>query len=97
MTLSRVRTRLASESEALRMHFGVSQLFLFGSVVRKQATPRSDIDLAVEFLAPPTLDRLLDLGDYLEALLGAKVDLVTLSSIRPRVLERIRPEMIRIA
>lgn len=97
MTPNRVRTRLAPESEALRARFGVSRLFLFGSAARKQATPTSDVDLVVEFIAPPTLDCLLDLADYLEGLLGAKVDLVTLSSIRPRVLERIRPEMIRVA
>lgn len=63
---------------------GVRRLALFGSVLRDEARADSDIDLLVEFQPKAkSFDRLLDLGDLLERVLGHRVELVTVESLSP--------------
>ena len=71
---------------------GARHVRLFGSVVRGQAGPDSDIDFLVD------LDHgrsLLDLGGLLmdlQALLGRKVDIVTPAGLRHTVRESVLKE-----
>jgi predicted nucleotidyltransferase len=81
MTRDEVLQFLTANKEELARR-GVSSLVLFGSVARGEARPTSDIDLLVEFEGPATLDRYLELEDFLEDLLGCSVDLVTKRSLR---------------
>jgi len=69
---------LAEHRERLATEFGVKSLALFGSVVRDEATPVSDVDLLVEFDGRPVgLFHLSRTQHYLESILGvSKVDLV---------------------
>lgn len=86
--------------ERLRDHpdimerFGVKALSLFGSVVRDEARPTSDIDLMVEFHPgqPGGLFRYVELKHALEGLLGRPVDLITSTNIKPRLKRRILEE-----
>jgi predicted nucleotidyltransferase len=66
---------------------------LFGSVVRGEATPDSDVDLLVEF-APgeKTYDRFMALSDLLERLLGHRVELVTVEALSPFIGPHIQAE-----
>lgn len=67
--------------------YQVRELSLFGSAVRGEMRPDSDIDLLVEFLP----DASVDLVDYaalmidLSALLGRKVDLVSKTGLKPLI------------
>lgn len=66
---------------------GASNVRVFGSVARGEATAESDIDVLVD-LEPGR--SLLDLGGLLmdlRALLGCNVDVATANSLRPRVRE----------
>ena len=83
---------LRHHSTALHRDFGVSGLVLFGSAARGEAGPRSDIDLLVDFDAPPGLLRLGRLKAHLESILGRRVDLATRGSISPELEERIRAD-----
>lgn len=78
-----VQARLtAAQAEILAL--GVRRLALFGSVRRDTADVESDIDVLVEFVpGQKTFDHFIDLGDLLERLLGAKVELVTPESLSP--------------
>ncbi|MGE5478116.1 MAG: nucleotidyltransferase family protein [Bacteroidales bacterium] len=86
--------------EALRAHrdlfsrFGVVSVSLFGSVVRDEARPMSDVDLMVEFApgCPGGLFRYVELKHALEGVLGRPVDLITKGNIRPRLKDRILAE-----
>jgi hypothetical protein len=84
--------RLASAGPQIRA-LGVARLALFGSVLRDQAGPDSDVDLLVQF-APgaKTFDRFLALTDLLEGLLGRRVELVTTESLSPFIGPRILAE-----
>jgi predicted nucleotidyltransferase len=65
---------------------GVMRLGLFGSFVRGQPGPDSDVDLLVEF-APgkKTFDNFMQLAFLLEDLLGRPVELVTPESLSPHI------------
>jgi uncharacterized protein len=73
--------------------YGVKSLALFGSVVRDEANPASDIDLLVEFDRPVGLFGLFALQDRLEEIFGCKVDLGTPDSLKPRLRASVISEM----
>jgi len=72
--LQREQTYLASE-------FGVSKVGLFGSYAKGQPDENSDIDLLVEFDRPIGF-QFFDLVDYLETVLGRKVDILTPAGVQ---------------
>jgi predicted nucleotidyltransferase len=75
---------------------GVVELALFGSYARGDAGPQSDVDFLVE-LSEKSFDRYMDLKEFLQELLGRKVDLVLKSAIKTRLRERILSEAVRAA
>jgi predicted nucleotidyltransferase len=72
---------LRERQDYLRDEFGVSRIGFFGSVARDEPNDSSDIDMIVEFSRPIGF-RFIDLADYLEGLLGRKVDLLTSAGIQ---------------
>jgi hypothetical protein len=76
------------------LRFGVKGASLFGSVVRDEARPMSDVDLMVDFLPgqPGGLFRYVELKHALEGVLGRPVDLITRNNIKPRLKARILAE-----
>jgi len=77
--------------------FGVKSIALFGSVVRDEAGPASDVDVLVEFDGTATFGRYMGLKLYLEDLFGVSVDVVTPRSLKPRVRPYVEREAIRVA
>jgi predicted nucleotidyltransferase len=68
----------AKEIEAFCRRWDVIELALFGSVVRDDFRPDSDVDVMVKF-APGVgkdLFDFVDMRDELEAIFGRKVDLI---------------------
>ena len=63
---------------------GVRKLGLFGSYVRGEQKPNSDLDFIVA-LATYTFDHYMDVKFFLEELFGHEVDLVPEDSIKPRL------------
>jgi hypothetical protein len=68
----------------------VTELALFGSVLRDDFGPESDVDVLVTFApeAPWSLFDLVDMVDELEAMLGRKVDLVESAGLRNPIRRR---------
>lgn len=72
--------RLTALRQALADCPNVLAVFLFGSQTDGYATPASDIDLAVLFERPPSLQEELALGAVISEALGTeRVDLVNLN------------------
>ncbi|MHB0876008.1 MAG: nucleotidyltransferase family protein [Anaerolineae bacterium] len=88
--IERLRTMLPELSE----RYGVAGLAVFGSYVREEQTSASDLDVLVEFEAPISLYRQVELEDLLSQRLGVKVDLVPRRALRPRVGERVLREAV---
>jgi len=68
----------------LKRRFHVKKIGLFGSVLRGEARPESDIDVLVEFKkGQATLQNLLALREHLQTLFNRQVDLVTVGGLSP--------------
>jgi len=79
----------------LRKRYGVRTLGVFGSYVRAEQRRRSDLDVLVEFDERPlTLIQFIELEHHLSDLLGAKVDLVEKSALKPGIGQRILQEVL---
>lgn len=79
---------VSNESVAELCHrYRIRELSVFGSVLRPDFRPDSDVDVLVDFLpeAQVGLFDLMDLQDELERLFGRKVDLVTKPALRPEL------------
>ena len=72
---------LRQSYEFLSSEFSVKRIAVFGSVARDAITPDSDVDIVVEFNDPIGF-RFARLVEYLENLLGHKVDVLTKDGIR---------------
>lgn len=70
----------------------VKRAAIFGSYVRSEQTPRSDIDILIEFKGKKSLFDLVNLEFTLQEKLGKKVDLLTYKSIHPLLRKRILKE-----
>ena len=88
---------LLANHRADLVRYGVRSLALFGSVVRGEQKPESDIDLLVEFEGPATFDGYMELKFYLEDLLGQSVDLVTLKALRPQLRPWIEQDLVYVS
>ncbi|MBN2392538.1 MAG: nucleotidyltransferase family protein [Anaerolineae bacterium] len=65
---------------------GVKRCGLFGSFVREQHTPQSDVDVLVEFNPEQkTFANFMHLVFLLEDLFGRKVDVITMESLSPYI------------
>jgi len=96
MQRQEILDRLARKSAAFES-LGVASLRLFGSHARDQAHDSSDADFVVQFVDPPTFDRLMDLKFQLEEALGIPVDLTTEAALRPQMRQRIERDAVRVA
>ena len=73
---------------------GARRVRLFGSVVRGDAEPQSDVDVLVDFERGRSLFDHAALMLELEALLGCKVDVVTERGLRERIRDRVLKEAV---
>ena len=72
---------------------GARKIAVFGSYVRGEEKPRSDIDIIVEFSERKSLLELVRIERELSEVLGIKVDLLTEKSISPYLIDTIGTEM----
>jgi predicted nucleotidyltransferase len=93
MTLPQLTAQRERILDFARRH-GATQVRVFGSTVRGEATPTSDVDLLVD-LEP---DRsLIDLGAFLmdvQDLLGCRVDMMAEEGLHAHVRDRILGEAV---
>jgi len=91
--LAELRDLLREQLPLLQQRYGVASLGLFGSYVRHQAGPGSDLDLLVRFHHAPGLIRFIELENHLSDLLGVRVDLVMAEALKPAVGQRVLAEV----
>jgi predicted nucleotidyltransferase len=74
--------------------YGVTKVGLFGSCIRNEMVPDSDIDILVEIEKDISLLDFVGLKLEIEEVLGRKVDLVEYDTIKPLLRERILKEQV---
>ncbi len=94
-TLEEIKKILREHKEELKRKFGVKEIGIFGSYVRNEQTEVSDIDILVDFEKPIGWE-IVDLKEYLEKILGIKVDLVPKGGVvrKPLLWKYIKEEVV---
>ncbi len=77
--------RIIAQHRAELTALKVKHLYLFGSVARDEARPDSDVDVLVEFAEPVDLFDIGGLGSFLEQILGRRVDISMMKTLRPQI------------
>lgn len=86
---------LTDNQPRIQSEFGVTGLWIFGSVARGDNRPDSDIDILVEM--PPKIFLLSALKDFLENILHTSVDLIRRhSNLSSKFIEQINQDAIPI-
>ena len=95
-TLNEIKEILEAQKAYLASEYGVKVIGVFGSYVRGDEHPDSDIDILVELERPPriSLIGLVELEEYLSDVLGVNVDLAIKKNLRKRIGERILSEVV---
>lgn len=96
-TLEDLKQLLMKHKSEIKERFGVKNLYIFGSYVRGEQTPESDIDILVEFeKGKKTFRNYMGLKFYLEELFEKKVDLVIKEAVRKELKKNIYGEAINV-
>jgi predicted nucleotidyltransferase len=74
--------------------YGIRRVRLFGSVVRDEARPESDLDVLVDFEPGRSLLDQVGFEQDLEALLGCRVEVVAEGGVSPYLEGRILQEAV---
>ena len=93
---SKVLELLREHKPVLAERFGVVEIAVFGSTIRDEAGPGSDVDILVGFDRPTEPDCYFGAQFYIEDLLGRPVDLITEKALRPELRPYIEAEAIRV-
>ncbi len=97
-TLDEIKRILEAQREYLATNYGVTVIGVFGSYVRGEQHPDSDVDILIELERPPriSLIGLVELEHYLSDMLGVKVDVAIKKNLRKRIGERILSEVVHV-
>ena len=92
ITKSEIKNRIRNNTPLLR-RYNVSKIGIFGSYVNGMQGETSDVDILVDFSGTVTLFQYVHLADSISDLLDTKVDLVTVSGIKPALKDKIMQEV----
>jgi predicted nucleotidyltransferase len=93
LTIAEVR-RHAAELRAIAERHGVSDVRVFGSVARNEATETSDLDLLVTAVPGSGLFALSAFATEVEDLLGVFTQVVTMNGLKPRMRAHVAAEAV---
>ncbi|MCB9771301.1 MAG: nucleotidyltransferase family protein [Candidatus Omnitrophica bacterium] len=93
-TLKTLKSLFDKKRELFKKTYHVKALGIFGSYSRGKATPKSDLDMLVDFSQTPTMFKFIEFERQLSQTLGVKVDLVTRKALKPLIKKEILKETI---
>ena len=95
-TKEEILTKLKEIKPALNEKFYIKNLGLFGSYIRGENSPSSDIDILIEYDESKSFSifTIIALEDFLTKLFNIKVDLVNKKSIKPDLKDSILNEVV---
>ena len=86
-TLDEIREILQAQKPYLAEKYGVTEIGVFGSYVRGEQHPDSDLDILIELEDPPRISLLglVNLENYLSDSLGTRVQVAIKKNLKPRL------------
>ena len=94
LTRDRIVALLQENYPYLAAEYGVRRIGLFGSYPKGLADEASDVDVLVEFERPLGF-KFIELSEYLEHLLGRKVDVLTQAGLQGIRVNRVAQSIAR--
>jgi predicted nucleotidyltransferase len=94
--LTQLIESLRQQLPLLEERYRVESLGVFGSYVRHEQRPDSDLDVLVTFREAPSLLKFIELENYLSGVLGVKIDLVMKDALKPHIGQRILNEAVAV-
>lgn len=91
-TLEEIKKIIQQHRHELEEKYKVKKIAIFGSYARSEQNKESDLDIVVEFKEPVGF-LFIHLADFLEEILGIKVDLTTPDAIKPNRRKYIMEEL----
>ncbi len=92
LTQRKVMDILKKELPYFASEYGVRRLGLFGSYAKEVQNEESDVDIIVEFDRPIGL-KFIELAEYIEKILGKKIDILTPDGIKGIRLGRVAKDV----
>ena len=92
-TLQTILSKLKKSKPELEKKYPLTNIGVFGSYARGEATDKSDIDIAVEIDGYMGLS-FVAMANEIESLFGIKTDVVPIRSIKPEYLQQIEKEIV---
>ncbi|OYT64722.1 nucleotidyltransferase [Candidatus Bathyarchaeota archaeon ex4484_205] len=94
-SLVEIKKILKKHEKELKEKYKIKKIGIFGSYLRGEAKESSDLDILVEFQPEAEISLLdfVELENYLNDLLGVKIDLVEKSALKPRIGKQILSEV----
>ncbi len=93
--MNNIQTQISLALPELKSRYSIDQMAIFGSQARGDATAESDVDILVSFNGSVGIE-FIDLADELDILLGKKVDLITMESLKPRQWDYLKNQLVYI-
>ena len=93
-TIEKIRQILSLRLPELKKEYHVESLEIFGSRLRGDNMPESDIDILVSFSLTPSLLEFVRLKNHLSEILGLKVDLVMRDALKLHIGAKIMGEAV---
>jgi predicted nucleotidyltransferase len=90
---TKIREQLQALKPGLEKKYPIASLGLFGSVLRSDFSPSSDVDILVDFNGAIGIE-FIDLANELEEQLHRKVDLVSRNAIKEKYYRAIEHEVV---
>ncbi len=83
LTSKTIMQKIENNMDKIKM-FGVKKIGLFGSYIKNEQKPDSDLDFLIEFEeGKKTFDNYMDLKFLLENMFNRQVDLVVFEALKP--------------
>lgn len=94
-TLAEIKQILQAQKPYLYEEYGVTEIGVFGSYVRGEQRPESDVDVLIELERPVRISLLdlVGLENYLSDLLGVEVQTAIKKNLKPRLRPYIMKEV----
>ncbi len=93
-SIAQISNILAKRLPELKKEYHLESLEIFGSRLRRDNRPESDIDILVSFSSTPSLLEFVRLKNNLSEILGLKVDLVMRDALKPHIGAKIMDEAV---
>jgi len=90
--LTGLSEKVINKIKSVLLDYGAVRVAIFGSYVRGEEKPDSDLDVLVKFSETKSLLELVKIERELQEEIGIKVDLITESSVSPYIIDTIKEE-----